>query len=447
MTDLRPPLDLLAEWVRATDAHAAHRLPLLAEAQRIAAGEEEASAQRRVELAAQLARWRYQHLDERRGSLDAMGRRLADVLDVAANQLAGRTPRPPRCPRDAVAATCCEADAVLRAAAALDPQVPLQEVTQHAAHVTAEHFAVAPRQRRRMLLYAPLYLSSHCMNHCAYCGFRYPSKIERKHLGAEEALRQAEILRGRGFRHLLLVAGEFPRLTGTQYFVEIIRALVERGFTAAVEIAPQTTDSYASIAAAGACGVTLYQETYNEQLYELYHPCGTKVSYDWRLEGLERAAEAGMQRLGLGILLGLAEPQEDLLSLIRHGHYLQNRFPACTLALSLPRIHDAPPDFEPPYRVDDELFVRMYAALRLAFPQAELVLSTRESADLRDRLAGVCITQISAGSSTVPGGYEESGAEPTAGGQFVVHDQRTPAEMAAWLDAAGFEVAWGLAAG
>ena len=450
--DLRPPLDLLAEWLRTTDVHAAHRLPLLAEAQRIAAGETAATVQRRAELAAALERWRYQHLNERRGNLDAISLRLADELDVAANRLAGRPLRGPRCPREAIKGTVpvfAPAKTGLSpydsdAAAALDPQVPLNDVTQQAAEITGEHFH-DDAMRRRMLLYAPLYLSSHCVNHCMYCGFRYPSQIERKHLSAEDALRQAEILGGRGFRHLLLVAGEFPRLSSTPYFAGIIGALVARGFTAAVEIAPQTTDSYAALATAGACGVTLYQETYNERLYDLYHPRGTKISYDWRLEGLERAAEAGIKRLGLGILLGLAEPRADLLALVRHGHYLQHRFPDCTLAFSLPRIHDAPPGFEPPYRVDEELFIRMYAALRLAFPRAELVLSTREPADLRNRLAGVCITQMSAGSSTVPGGYEETGAEPTANGQFAVHDQRTPAETAAWLDAAGFAVKWELA--
>ena len=144
--DLRPPLDLLADWVRASDAHAAHRLPLLAEAQRIAAGDVEVPAQRRAELAAALERWRYQHLDERRGNLDAMGLRLAEVLDVAANRLAGRALRLPRCPRDAVLGTVpVRASATsrtksLRAAAALDPQVPLAEMTQRAAELTAEQF-------------------------------------------------------------------------------------------------------------------------------------------------------------------------------------------------------------------------------------------------------------------------------------------------------------------
>ncbi len=324
----------------------------------------------------------------------------------------------------------------------LDPGRPLQELVDQAARLTREHFTSHLAGKRRILLYAPLYLSSYCLNHCVYCGFRHPHDIQRKHVGHDEALRQAEILRRRGFRHLLLVAGDYPELTTTEYFTGVIRALAARGISPAIEIAPQTTSSYAELVAAGACGITLYQETYNQDLYTLYHPRGSKASYDWRLEGVERAAEAGMPRLGLGILLGLADPREDLLAMVRHARCLQARFPDRTLAFSLPRIHQAPGDFRPPYPVDDETLIRLYCALRVAFPRAELVLSTREAAPLRNRLARICITQLSAGSSTVPGGYENGAAAEADGGQFPVSDHRSPAEIARWLEAAGFHVAW-----
>ena len=345
-----------------------------------------------------------------------------------------------RRPQTAIADASIGDRMIEEAAGCLDPEVPLDELTRRAARCTARHFAGSGTGRRRMLLYAPLYLSSHCTNYCVYCGFRYPRAIERKHLGVDEAVRQAEILQGRSLRHILLVASDFPSLTTTEYFVDVLQKLSERGVSPAVEIAPQSTDSYAELAAAGACGVTLYQETYNEELYALYHPRGTKASYDWRLEGLDRAAEAGIRRLGLGILLGLAEPREDLLAMVRHAVRLCKRFPDRTFAFSLPRIHEAPEGFTAPYRVDDETFVRLYCALRLAFPRAELVLSTREPAALRNRLAKICITQMSAGSSTVPGGYEDSGEQ--CGEQFPVVDRRSPAEVAAWLQAAGFEPTW-----
>jgi 2-iminoacetate synthase len=147
-----------------------------------------------------------------------------------------------------------------------------------------------------------------------------------------------------------------------------------------------------------------------------------------------------MPRLGLGILLGLADPREDLLAMMRHGLYLQRRFPDRTIAFSLPRIHEAPDDFEIPYPVSDDDLIRYYCALRIAFPQSVLVLSTRESAALRNRLAEICITQMSAGSSTAPGGYQ-AGSD-TTGEQFPVADHRPPAEVADWLQHEGIQVCW-----
>ncbi|OHB83885.1 MAG: hypothetical protein A2V98_22125 [Planctomycetes bacterium RBG_16_64_12] len=373
---------------------------------------------------------------------------MADALDLAANELAGRAPRPPRAPRRAVHDTSGDTGPIAEARAVLDPSVELEEVTRRARRLTQERFAAPGSSggtasgKRRMLLYAPLYLSSYCLNYCTYCGFRHPRPIERRHLSARKALQEAEILRSRGFRHLLLVAGDFPRLTTTGYFAEIIRALKARGIEPAVEIAPLATDSYAELVAAGACGITLYQETYHEGHYGRYHPRGTKARFDWRLEGIERAAEAGMRRLGLGILLGLADPRDDLAAMMRHALYLQARFPDRALAFSLPRIYEAPPGFLAPHPVDDETFVRMYCAVRIAFPDAELVLSTREPAPLRNRLAQICITQMSAGSRTVPGGYEEAAPDCRFGQQFPVSDRRSPAEVAAWLQSAGFQPVW-----
>jgi 2-iminoacetate synthase len=243
---------------------------------------------------------------------------------------------------------------------------------------------------------------------------------------------------------LLIVGGDFPSLTTTDYYATIIRGLVREGIEPAIEIAPQSTGSYTELVSAGACGLTLYQETYNQRLYAQYHVRGPKASYHWRLESHDRAAEAGMARLGLGILLGLADPREDLLAMMRHAAYLAERFPDRTLAFSLPRIHQAPADFSIPRPVADQELVRLYCALRIAFPRAELVLSTREPAALRHRLAKTCITQMSAGSSTAPGGYVPDG-EP-AGEQFPVVDHRSPAEVAEWLQREGYGVHWSIKA-
>jgi 2-iminoacetate synthase len=440
-------LSSFTDWIEATDEHAAERLTLAGRAQRLLADEEPSSCDIRRKAAAGLERWRYQLLKQHPGTLSARDRELADALDLAANRLAGHGPRPPRSPRTAIRDAALDTGAIAAAKACLDPKVSLEDLTLRAREITRENFKVpsaAPGAYWRMLLYAPIYLSSHCINYCTYCGFRYPNAIPRKHLTFQESLREEEILRSRGFRHILLVAGDFPSLTTTDYFVRILRELAARGVAPGIEIAAQSTESYAAMVAAGARAMTLYQETYNEELYARYHPRGSKVSFDWRLESFDRAADAGVERLGLGILLGLADPRDDLLAMLRHALYLQTRYPSLSLAFSLPRIHEAPSGFKPPYPVDDATFVRLYCALRIAFPNAELVLSTREAAPLRDCLARICITQISAGSSTVPGGYGTSTQDP-CGAQFPVCDHRQPAEMAGWLQDQGFHVVWELA--
>jgi len=293
-----------------------------------------------------------------------------------------------------------------------------------------------------MLLYAPLYLSNHCINHCLYCGFRYPNPMVREQLDVPRAVAEAEILGRIGFRHLLLVAGEFPRLVTVEYLCEAVAALTERGFVVAVEVAPQSTHGYSQLRKAGATGVTLYQETYDPAVYSELHPKGTKAWYDWRLEGPERAAEAGIRRIGLGILLGLAEPRRELRALVAHANYLADRFPHLSISFSLPRIHEAPDGFTPAHRIDDDAFVRSYAALRLAVPDANLVLSTREPARLRDRFAGCCITQMSAGSSTSPGGYRQREEAGESLQQFPVVDQRPPEVVLEELRSRDFEVVW-----
>lgn len=443
--ETRTPLSSLAASIEATDQHVEHRLGLARRAEQLLSGEDQASEESAGELALKLERWRYQHLNEQAGRLTPEDIRLADAIDLAACALAGRDPRPPRRPRAAIDGTDVSAEAE-RAAWALDPGTTLDEVCRRAAEVTEEQFGpLDPSRadavtRRRMLLYAPLYLSSQCINLCPYCGFHYGLDVRRKHLTTDQALAEAEILQQRGFCHVLLVAGELPSLTTTEYYAELIREMAARGLQPAIEIAPQSTNSYAELAAAGACGITLYQETYDERLYRTYHRRGPKASFDWRLEGVERAAEAGIRRLGLGILLGLAEPREDMLRLVRHAAYLAERFPGHTLAFGLPRLHETPEDFAIPYHVGDGELVRFYSVLRIAFPKAELVLSTRETAELRARLARICITQMSAGSSTAPGGYGQN--ESAGGEQFPITDHRSAAEVAAWLREAGFEPVW-----
>lgn len=435
-----------ADWIGEIDEHAAHHLRLLDEADRALETPAASTPAGRTALAAKLERWRYQHLNEHAGRLTARNEALVDALDSLANRLAGRPDRPPRSVRHAVQDAGYEGGTIADALEVLDRGLPLDELTRWAGALTCQHFCVPAAEggvrggRRRMLLYAPLYVASDCVNYCTYCGFRYPRDIPRKQLSVAEAAAEARVLYARGFRHVLVVGGDFPSRTTTAYYQEILETLAELDLQLSIEIAAQSTDAYAALVRARACALTLYQETYDEQLYANYHVRGPKASYHWRLEAHDRAAEAGLPRLGLGILLGLADPRADLRAMLRHAAYLAERFPGRTLAFSLPRIREAPTEFRIPFSVSDEELIRLYCILRIAFPRAELVISTRERAPLRNRLAHICITQMSAGSSTTPGGYRAT--DEKLGEQFPVADHRPPAEVARWLDEQGFHVAW-----
>lgn len=464
-----PSIAEFVELVKATDEDAAHRLPLVEQAAPVLYEAATTSEDERESLAERFERWRYQRLNKYAPRLSANDRRLIAVLDLALSKILQGEPRPPKAPRTAIHSGACsesQLDQGPRSSgfagfeAVLDSQVPLDEIAREAAVVTLRHFRsppseatqraarddeLAPRDspaRWRMRLYAPLYLSNFCVNHCLYCAFRFPNELDRVHLSVDEAIAEAEILRNRGQQHLLIVAGDFPKLTSTDYLVTIIRELAARGFSVAVEVAPQGTVSYAKMVRAGACGVTLYQETYQEELYGRLHPRGPKIWFDWRLEAPERAAEAGMKRLGLGILLGLADPALDIRCLIRHGQYLLDRFPEVKLAFSLPRIHEAPDAFKSSVAVDDETFIRLYCALRFSFPTADLVLSTRELPSLRDQLARICITQMSAGSCTAPGGYTGGENDSHTREQFPIFDHRTTSQVADALERSGFDLSW-----
>ncbi|WP_168221786.1 radical SAM protein [Aquisphaera giovannonii] len=418
------------------------RLRLLAEVTRVLGDASAVAAGERRTLAGKVERWRYQLLNHNAGHLDEHQAELAGRLDLLARELEGVAPRPRRSFRQRLASTRDRDREERDLESCLDAARPIEDVERQAARATDLNFGSRASVARRILLYAPLYLSNHCINHCLYCGFRYSNPMERDHLDLPRALAESEILGRRGFRHILLVAGEHPGMVSVDYLAGMIAPLAGRGFRIGIEIAPQSTSGYRRLAEAGATSVTLYQETYDRARYAAYHPKGTKAWYDWRVEGPERAADAGLRRIGLGILLGLGGPVEELHALIAHGRYLLDRYPGLRLSLSLPRIHEAPQGFRPPHVVDNDTFIRFYCALRAAFPTANLVLSTREPAPLRDRLARACITQLSAGSSTSPGGYRGRAGDGTSRQQFPVFDPRTVDEVASHLESDGFRPIW-----
>ena len=358
-------------------------------------------------------------------------------------------------------ATAAQVEAVLRKAGAGGPRGPLPTrpaaggrlslddlavLLSPAATGRLEELAVAAREvtlrrfGRAVRLFAPLYVSNACLSSCTYCGFARGLEVARRTLSVDEVEAEAKLLADRGFRHILLVSGEHRIEVSADYLVAVVERLRPTFPSIGIETQTWSDDTYARLVAAGLEGVVHYQETYDRERYRQVHVAGWKRDFDRRLSSFERAAEAGVRRLGLGVLLGLAPDwRADVLALAAHARFLAQRYWKTEVSAALPRIKPSASGFAPQVVVDDAEFVQAHAALRLFEPDLALSLSTREPPALRDGLVRIAVTTMSAGSSTEPGGYGRPG---TAQEQFSISDERSPADIAAMLTAAGYEPVW-----
>ncbi|MEA3018535.1 MAG: 2-iminoacetate synthase [Actinomycetota bacterium] len=310
----------------------------------------------------------------------------------------------------------------------------LEELAQAAHRITVQRFGRAIR------LFAPLYLSNECVSVCTYCGFSAGNDINRRTLTPDEARAEATELVARGFRHVLLVAGEHARIISKDYLVECVRALAPVVAELSLEVQVWDEATYRRLVDAGCDGLVVYQETYDRSTYAEVHRKGKKRNYDWRLAAPDRGAAAGMRRLGVGALLGLHDDWRlDALAVGAHARALIRRWWRCEVSVAVPRMRPAAGGFQPAEVVDDTDLVQLVCALRLVLPDVGLSLSTREPPALRDALLRLGVTTMSAGSHTEPGGYASpSDAEP----QFSVGDERSVGEVAAMLRAAGYDPVW-----
>ena len=307
----------------------------------------------------------------------------------------------------------------------------IEELAQRAQAVTRQRFG------RVVRLFAPLYLSNHCLSSCVYCGFARGLPVARRGLTIDQVDQEARVLTGRGFRHLLLVAGEHRIEVSPDYLIACLLRL--RPYVPSLSIETQTWsyETYARLVAAGIEGVVHYQETYDRIRYREVHPAGWKRDFDRRLTAVESAGRAGVRRLGTGVLLGLAPRwQADVLLLAAHADFLTRQYWTSEVTVSLPRINPSAAGFQPVAEVSDRQYTQALAALRLFGPDLGIVLSTREPAALRDGLSRIAVTHMSAGSATQPGGYLAPGA---AQEQFAIGDERTVAEVATMITEAGSE--------
>jgi len=305
---------------------------------------------------------------------------------------------------------------------------------------SAAHETTIRRFGRTVHLFAPLYLSNECVSSCTYCGFAAENQIARRTLDRDELLAEALELRARGFRHLLLVAGEHARIVSKDYLVESVAVLADHIPSISLEVQVWDTATYRRLVEAGCDGLVVYQETYDRSTYAAVHLKGKKRNYDWRLAAPDRGAEAGMRKLGIAALLGLhADWRFEALAVAAHAQALMRRWWRCEVSVSLPRLRPAAGGFAPADPVGDREFVQLLCALRLFLPDAGITLSTREPPAFRDAVLRLGVTHMSAGSHTEPGGYAApSDAEP----QFEIADTRSPAELAGILRAAGYDPVW-----
>ena len=321
---------------------------------------------------------------------------------------------------------------------------------------------------RVIRLFAPLYLSNECINNCTYCGFSLDNRILRVTLSIDEVVREARALADQGFRNILLVAGEHPKFISGSYMTDCVAALRETVPSISLEVGPMETGEYRPLVQAGAEGLIVYQETYNREVYADMHTSGPKRKFNWRLETPERAHEAGFRRLGIGALYGLSDWRRETICLAAHAQYLLRHCWKSQLTVSLPRLRPCAGEFEPLTNFDDRALVQTICALRLFLPDLGIVLSTRETAALRDRLIPMGITTMSAGSHTEPGGYTGAGNDnlhytehgkirelaenasewnkpangTNATGQFDIADERPPETVAETISRLGYEPVW-----
>lgn len=333
----------------------------------------------------------------------------------------------------ALAATTLSRDDMmaLLSPAALNYLEPLAERAQR---LTRQRFG------NTVGFYVPLYLSNLCANDCTYCGFSMSNHIKRKTLNQEEILREIAAIKALGFDNLLLVTGEHQRKVGMDYFREMF-PLIRPHFSALMmEVQPMAQEDYAELKTLGLDGVMVYQETYHPVTYQQHHLRGNKQDFHWRLDTPDRLGKAGIDKIGLGALIGLSHSwRTDCYMVAEHLLYLQQTYWQSRYSISFPRLRPCAGGITPASIMDEAQLLQVICAFRLLVPEVELSLSTRESPYFRDNVVPIAINSVSAFSKTQPGGYADDHPELE---QFSPHDNRRPEVVAQAITQAGLQPVW-----
>jgi len=312
----------------------------------------------------------------------------------------------------------------------------LEPMAQKARALALQYFG------RTIGLYAPMYISDFCSNQCTYCGFNAKTDFPRTRLSLAQIEEEAKAIAGLGIRHVLVLTGEAPAKTPMDYLEDAVALLTRYFSSVALEMFPMEEVAYRRLKEAGADSLTVYQEVYDRELYREVHPRGPKSDYDFRLLTPERGARAGFRALNIGPLFGIGASGAEAFMAGIHARYLEREFPDVEVSLSLPRMNRVEGGIAPRHLLTDAGFVQTMLAWRLFMPRLGINVSTRESADFRDRLIHLGVTRYSAGSKTDVGGYTVRHPKTTHCNttvQFDITDTRTVGQVTRMIRDSGYQ--------
>lgn len=315
---------------------------------------------------------------------------------------------------------------------AADPY--LEDMARLSRHFTRERFG------KTISLYIPMYVSNACTNKCVYCGFNHDNPMTRTTLTMEQIDAECRAIKKLGpFQNLLIVSGEYPSLCGVDYLEKTLEVCRPYFHNLTIEVQPLKMELYERLTHSGLNGVVCFQETYHREAYKTYHPRGMKSIYEWRLNGYDRMGQAGVHKIGLGVLLGLEDWRADTVMMARHLRYLQKHYWRTRFSVNFPRMRPSESGYQPKVVISDRELARLTFAFRIFDHDIDISYSTREAPVYRNNIMTLGVTSMSAGSRTEPGGYVST---PEALEQFEVSDERTPADVAAAIRRNGLEPVW-----
>ena len=294
---------------------------------------------------------------------------------------------------------------------------------------------------KTMSMFIPLYITNSCTNSCVYCGFHISNPMARTILTPEQIEDEYKAIKKLGpFENLLLVTGENPAKAGVPYLAKALDIAKKYFSNLKIEVMPLKAEEYAELKEHGLNGVICFQETYNKARYNIYHPRGMKSKFEWRVNSFDRMGQAGVHSIGMGVLIGLEEWRTDVTMMAYHLRYLQKKYWKTKYSVNFPRMRPAENGgFQPNVIMNDRELAQLTFAMRIFDHDVDISYSTREPAQIRDNMAGLGVTTMSAESKTEPGGYY---TYPQALEQFHVSDERTAVEVEHALKSLGREPVW-----